>query len=58
MSNNRSVNALMWEKILRGKSVGKLSDFRLNRSKKPYIMRTYFFSAKMKLVFTRHLGNF
>ena len=58
MSNNRSVNVLMSEKFLRGKSVGKLSYFRLNRSTMPYIMRAYFFSAKMKLVMVRHLRDF
>ena len=58
MSNNRSVNAPMWEKFLRGKSVGKLSGFRFRHSTKPYIMKAYFFSAKMKLGTGKHLMVF
>ena len=58
MSNHRSVNALMWEKILRGKSVGNLRDFSFTASTKPYIIGAYFFSAKMKLGTGKHLMVF
>ena len=46
----------MWEKILRGKSVGKLKDFSFRHSTKPYIMMASI--AKMKLGMARHLMVF